>query len=216
MSPRDHDPNARAAAIFPPARRPADLRKERLSDAEVRAVLGRTAVEVAGRFGYAELTVDRIIARAGVSRPVFYRLFADRERCYLHGYEELAPVLVGRLVEACAAAASWREGVTAALELLGRFMVAEPDLAGGLIGQVGGAGAAAVAARERLTPHLTAALWRAGERPPPLSPPPRAAEFVLAAIESTAVAALGRRDPTEFTQRIPDLSALAAAIFLDG
>ena len=52
-------------------------------------------------------------------------------------------------------------------------------------------------------------------RPAGAAPPPRAAEFVLAAIESTAIGALGRHDGGEFVARIPDLAALAGAIFLD-
>lgn len=215
MDPRDHEPNPRPAAIFPPARKLGDLRKERVADDELRTVIGRAALEVAGRLGYPELTVDRIIERAAVSRPVFYRLFADRERCYLHGYEEHAAVLVERLLETCDEADSWRRGVRAVLERLGAFMVVEPDLAGGLIGQVGAVGADAIAAHDRLVPRLAAALGRGAEEAPGASPPPRAAEFVLAAIESTAIGALGRHDGREFVARIPDLAALAAAIFLD-
>ena len=101
MDPRDHEPNPHAAAIFPPARQLADLRIERVGDDELRTVIGRAALEVAGRLGYPELTVDLIIERAGVSRPVFYRLFADRERCFLHGYEEHAEVLVESLLKTC-------------------------------------------------------------------------------------------------------------------
>jgi AcrR family transcriptional regulator len=215
MDPRDQEPNPHAAAIFPPARKLADLRIERVGDDELRTVIGRAALEVGGRLGYPEVTVDPIIERAGISRPVFYRLFADRERCYLHGYEEHAEVLVESLLGTCGSAPSWREDLLVVLERLGSFMVAEPDLAGGLIGQARAVGAAAMAAHDRLTPPLIIALERGTEDAPGVSPPPRAAEFVLAAIESTAVGALGRRDPGEFVERIPDLAALAASILLD-
>jgi AcrR family transcriptional regulator len=213
MEPRDHEPTPRAAAIFPPARKLDDLRKERIGDGELRVVLGRAALEVAGRLGYAQLTVDRIIERGGVSRPVFYRLFADRERCYLHGYEALAAVLVERLLETCGGADSWEDGLRATLERLAAFMAAEPDLAGGLIGQVRAVGPDAAGAHDRLTGALVEALERAGEEAPDVRPPARAGEFVLAAIESTAVAALGRHDPAEFAERVPDLVTLATAIF---
>jgi AcrR family transcriptional regulator len=214
MEPRDHEPTPHDAAIFPPPRRLADLRKERVGDDELRTVIGRAALEVAGHLGYAELTVDRIIERAGVSRPVFYRLFTDRERCYLHGYEALAGVLVESLLETCDGADSWQAGLRAALERLGAFMVAEPDLAGGLVGQVRAVGADASATHDELMSRLVAALERAGPEAPDVVPPARAGEFVLAAIESTAVSALGRGDPAEFTERVPDLESLAAAIFL--
>jgi AcrR family transcriptional regulator len=215
MDSSHHEPNRRFAPLFPRARKLQDLRKERVDDRQLRSVVGRAAVEVAGELGYMELTVDLIIERAGISRPVFYRLFADRERCYLHGYEELAEALVERLLETCVGEGSWAAGLRSVLNRVGEFMVAEPALAGGLIGQFGAAGADALAIHERLARRLASALARADEEAPGAAPPASAPDFVVAAIESTAIGALGRHKPAEFTERVPDLVALARTIFFN-
>jgi len=191
-----------------------DLRRERPGDTEIRSILGRAAIEVAGRDGYPGVTVDGIVERSGVSRPVFYRLFTDREDCYLHGYSELAPVLVETLLEMCAEAASWRDGVLAALQRFDSFIHAELDLACGLIAEVRGAGPPTLAIRGRLAAELAAGLEHAAREAPDVSPPPSAAEFVLAAIESTAIGALARRDPGEFTANIDGLAFLAYVTLL--
>lgn len=39
--------------------------------------------DVAGREGYAGMSIAQVIARAGVSRPTFYEYFADKEDCFL-------------------------------------------------------------------------------------------------------------------------------------
>jgi AcrR family transcriptional regulator len=215
MDPRDHEPNPHAAGLFPPARKLGDLRRERIGDDELRDILGRAALEVAGREGYGELTVDAVIDHVGVSRPVFYRLFEDRGDCYLHGYAKFAEALVSGLLANCAEAPSWRDGFRAVLERFDSFMVTEPDLAGGLIGQILAAGPEAMAIHDRLSSLLLAALERAGEEAPDVTAPPSAADFILATIEATAVGALGRREPEEFTAQIPALAWLAGAIFFD-
>ncbi|HTT94653.1 MAG TPA: helix-turn-helix domain-containing protein [Solirubrobacterales bacterium] len=215
MDHRDHETNPCDARLFPPARKLSDLRKERIGDEELRTILGRAALEVAGRHGYEELTVDAMIERVGISRPVFYRLFEDRRSCYLHGYTEFAEALVERLLGTCAEARTWRAGLRAVLERFGGFIDAEPDLAGGLVAQILAAGPDAIAVHDRLTGRLVAALARADEEAPEVAVPPHAADFLLAAIESTAVGALGRREPDEFRDQIPALTWLADAIFFD-
>jgi AcrR family transcriptional regulator len=200
--------------LFPPPPEVGDLRKRRLGDAELRAVLGRAAVEAAGEVGYDELSVRRVLERAGVSRAVFYRLFEDREQCYFSGYAELIDVLAVRLLDTCREAASWDEALTAVLGQLADLMAGEPDLADGLIAQVRVAGGEAMVAHDRTAASLIAALDRAREQAPEVAPPASAAGFVFAAIETAAVHAMVRREPDDFAARTPDLTHLAAAIFL--
>jgi AcrR family transcriptional regulator len=212
--PRDHQPDPPACPVFPPARRLVDLRRERHGDEELRSVLGRAALEVAGKHGYAGLTVDGILELSGASRPVFYRLFGDREECYQHGYLELAQILVENLLQECTGSSSWRDGVSAALRRFDAFIHAEPDLAAGLIGQVRAAAGEAIVEHDRLAAKLAAGLDHAAREAPEVSPPPRASEFILAAIESTAISALARREPAEFTASIDDLTFITNTTLL--
>jgi AcrR family transcriptional regulator len=86
------------------------------------------AEEVAIR-GVSSVTVARVIARAGVSRRLFYELFADIDDCLLASVDwavELARVPV---VEAYTAEKGWREGIRGGLAALLRFFDEQPLLA---------------------------------------------------------------------------------------
>jgi AcrR family transcriptional regulator/DNA-binding MarR family transcriptional regulator len=86
------------------------------------------AEEVAMR-GASSVTVARVIARAGVSRRLFYELFADIEDCFLATFDwgvEQARLLA---VDACTAEKGWREGIRAGLGALLRFFDERPLIA---------------------------------------------------------------------------------------
>ena len=76
----------------------ATERRERLIDATVAETV---------EFGYAVLTVDRIIRRAGTSRASFYSQFAGKQAAVEAAYECLAERFLSRLLEVCGAQPSW-------------------------------------------------------------------------------------------------------------
>jgi AcrR family transcriptional regulator len=211
---RDHEPGQRPDRLFSPPVRLGDLRRRRASEEELRAALGRAAVEAAAEGGYFELTVDRIIERAGISRTLFYRVYRDREDCYASGYEELARILAAHLLGSCREAGGWRPGLLRALEELADFMVVRPLLANGLIAQVRSAGEAVIGVHDELAASFVAALDRARAEAPGISPPQSAGSFLFAAIESAAAHALARGAPEEFAARLPDLAYLATVTYL--
>ncbi len=86
------------------------------------------AEEVAIR-GASSLTVARVIARARVSRRLFYEQFADIEDCFLASFDWGVLRARGAVVEATDMGASWREQVRAGLAALLRFFDEEPQLA---------------------------------------------------------------------------------------
>lgn len=209
------EPQPRREPVLPVARRLGDLRTERIPRAELRAELGRTALEVAGEFGYDDLTVDRILARGGASRTLFYRVFADVEACYLAGYEEVAERLVDGLLDRCREAPDWAAGVRAALGALAEGIVASPAMANGVIVQIRSAGRAALDLHDAALARLAAAVDQGRDViPAGLTPPPSAAPFVLGSIEAAAAQALSHRDPGKFADRVPDLAFLAVATYL--
>ncbi len=77
-------------------------------------ILGAMAEEVAMR-GASSVTVARVIARAGVSRRLFYELFADIEDCFLATFDWGSSRRGGVAVEAYTAEKGWREGIRAGL-----------------------------------------------------------------------------------------------------
>lgn len=81
---------------------------------------------MAAREGYARLTVERIIATAGVSRATFYQYFANVDECFRGAYRHHAEVLIAD-VTAAAGVAEQRE--LAVLEALVATAAARPDAA---------------------------------------------------------------------------------------
>jgi len=59
--------------------------------------LVRAMTAVAGREGYAEMTIAKVIAEAGVSRPTFYDYFSDKQDCFAACQRETGELLLKRL-----------------------------------------------------------------------------------------------------------------------
>jgi AcrR family transcriptional regulator/DNA-binding MarR family transcriptional regulator len=117
------------------------------------------AEEVAMR-GASSVTVARVIARAGVSRRLFYELFADVEDCFLATFDwsiEQARVL---MVEAYTAEQGWREGIGAGLAALLRFFDGQPLLAQLCVVHAAGGGPRVLEHRSRVIAELCAVVDR--------------------------------------------------------
>ena len=86
------------------------------------------AEEVAIR-GASSLTVARVIARARVSRRLFYEQFADIEDCFLASFDWGTGRARAAVVERVDAGQSWREQIRGGLAALLRFFDEQPLLA---------------------------------------------------------------------------------------
>lgn len=116
-----------------------DLSAEDVADDQRRRLFAGMAGALA-EHGYARLTVDDVLGRAGVSRRTFYEQFEDKDDCLYAAYDDAER----RLWEAAAAAAAdvpaladaaepssdpWPRKVHAALAAVLEFLAAEPDTA---------------------------------------------------------------------------------------
>jgi AcrR family transcriptional regulator len=90
-------------------------------------ILEATAALVAER-GVAALTLGDAIARAGVTRRVFYEHFDDREACLLAAFDLGVERAAERIGPAYAAQSRWRDAIRAGLAELLRFIDDEPAL----------------------------------------------------------------------------------------
>jgi AcrR family transcriptional regulator len=168
----------------------------------------------AGRVGYRRLTVELVLERADVGRTFFYRHFANKDDCYARAHAAELDLLAARLLAGCAAGADWQDGLASALAELGDYVVADPELANGVLAQVRLAGEPALARRDAVKDRLVAALDTArAAAGTEHDPPPLAGEFVYAAIEEAAVDVLSRRAAPEFRAAIPDLMFVAVAVY---
>src|SRR4029077_9065904 len=87
-------------------------------------------IEVVVGEGYAETTVTRVVAAAGVSRRTFYNYYRDKEEAFVEVYESVTDFLLGAMREGGEeAAAGWPAWVRGALDSLLECYGANPDLA---------------------------------------------------------------------------------------
>lgn len=148
------------------------------------------AEEVAMR-GVSSVTVARVIARAGVSRRLFYELFADIEDCLLATFDwgvEQARLLA---VDAYVAEKGWRDGLRAGLGALLRFFDERPLIAQLCIVHAAGGGPRVLERRSQTIAELCEVVDRGGATGgatysspthPGRIPPPVVAEGVVGAV----------------------------------
>jgi AcrR family transcriptional regulator/DNA-binding MarR family transcriptional regulator len=145
-------------------------------------ILRAMAEEVAIR-GASSVTVARVIARAGVSRRLFYELFADIEDCFLATFDWAIDQARSLAVEAYTAEQSWREGIRAGLAALLRFFDEQPLLAQLCIVHAAGGGPRVLEHRSRVVMELCGVVERGGaQNSGKLVPSPVVAEGVVGAV----------------------------------
>jgi AcrR family transcriptional regulator len=99
-----------------------------VEDVQRTEILEATAAIVAEQ-GASALTLAGTIARAGVTRRIFYERFEDRDACLLAAFDLGVARVAERVAPAYAAQSRWRDGIRAALAELLRFLDDEPALA---------------------------------------------------------------------------------------
>jgi AcrR family transcriptional regulator len=134
---------------------PSEARRE-----DQRERLLRAATEVFARSGFANASVDEIVAGARVSRTSFYEFFPNKESCLLAVFELGMQRLFGALAHALTKELTPREQVREAVRTLAGTLAADPPMARVLLIEAVGATPATEAARAEARQALAAA----GER----------------------------------------------------
>lgn len=164
-----------------PAKGPpvADPARERIAAA---------MVELVGRYGYAETTIEAVCERARARRSHFDRCFAGKEDCFLALHDEVASEFCDRLVAAFAVPSSWHDRVWATGWAAMRFFQEDPVRARFLVVEINGTGNGAQARRDRILQRLADFLDRGREElEKPGSVSRCTAEIVAGAIYGTVL-----------------------------
>jgi AcrR family transcriptional regulator len=103
--------------------------------------------EAVSTTGYAALTVEDIVGRAGVSRRTFYAQFANKEEAFLASYDGVVMQLVANIQQAFESMTDFVDGVAGSLEAFLVFVGNEAAFAHMCIVDVLGAGPAGIARR---------------------------------------------------------------------
>jgi AcrR family transcriptional regulator len=107
------------------------------------AAVARAAAEL----GYAEMSVEAIIARAGVSRRTFYENFKNKEDAFLAAYDAVVRQQASRIRRAYLGETTVRERLRAGIKAYMQFIASEPEMARMCIVEVLAAGPRATAKR---------------------------------------------------------------------
>lgn len=195
---------------------PVDAQGVEWRPAAIEEAIQRAALRVCGEVGYAQLNVQAILARSGVSRSSFFRHYHGKGDCFSAAYTSAAERLADRLLARARRWPEWPNGLRAGLIELLLFCEAEPGAAYSLLSEFQAAGAGAVAAHERLKQRLADALdsGRALTSPHQSAPPPGTANLIVGGVAETLQQALRREESGELWGLLPGLMHLAAVHYL--
>jgi AcrR family transcriptional regulator len=202
---------SRAEGRFPAGVRtlPSDLvraiQRERLLAAMI-----RTVTEI----GYKSLTVQNVLARAGISRPTFYEQFEDKEACFLAAFEASAAQMRKRVEAAVAATeGGWRDQLRSGIGALLRFIADEPEAARAVIVEARASSPAGLRRRDELLDHFAScidALVREDLDEPPSA---IAAAGVVGGVESVLYARLQKGEIDDLDALLPSLMYFAVLAY---
>jgi AcrR family transcriptional regulator len=177
-----------------------------------------TMLAVVGEQGYERASVEAVLDRAGLPRPVFEEEFGSKEECFARAYEGAAAALEAQVREAAAAESAWEAQLRAGLGRLLELLDQDQPLGRALLVEVHQAGGRALA-RRRLAMRRAAAFLARGGSEGQGEPPALAPETTAAGIHSVIHARLasGRgglrelRGELMYVAVLPYLGGAAAA-----
>ena len=158
--------------------------------------------------GYGEMSVEDIIAAAGVSRRTFYEHFKNKEHAFLAAYDAVVVQLFGRVNGAIEAAETLPDKIRAGLGAFLGFLASEPAFARMCIVDVLAAGSEAVARRDGAMRGFSALILQnvkeeiGDDAPPALDV---ISETVVGGIYEVVYARVLRREFDELPRLLPDL-----------
>jgi AcrR family transcriptional regulator len=201
----------RADGRFPAGVRtlPADLvraiQRERLLAAMI-----KTVTEI----GYSSLTVQNVLARAGISRPTFYEQFGDKEDCFLAAFDSCASRMRERVEAAVAEAGpGWRVQLRSGIAELLRFIVEEPEEARTVIVEARASSPVGLRRRDELLDHFAGCIDALVREDLDEAPSAIAAAGVVGGIESVLYARLQKGETADLDALLPSLMYFAVLAY---
>jgi AcrR family transcriptional regulator len=203
----------RADGRFPAGVRtlPSDLVKAVQRERLLAAMIG-TVTET----GYNTLTVQNVLARAGISRPTFYEQFDDKEDCFLAAFDASAARMRERIAAAVEdAGPSWRDQLRSGIAELLRFIVDEPEEARTVIVEARASSPAGLRRRDELLDHFAACIDALVREDLDEAPSAIAAAGIVGGIESVLYARLQKGETEDLDALLPSLMYFAVLAYAD-
>ena len=167
-------------------------------------------LEAVGASGYDAASVRTVLTLTGLYRQAFYDNFPDKDACYLEAFDAGVARLEAVAIAAAASEETWQGRLRAGLGAVLEALDAEPDIGRALIVEVHVAGAEALARRakamKRITDFIDSARAASGDAE---SPPPIAAEGIVAGIHAVVHARLATGESQGFRELLPEFMYFA-------
>jgi AcrR family transcriptional regulator len=201
---RETKTRQRSAHQLPPGRH--GLSRQYVEDNQRQRILDAVAA-VVSLVGYQAMSVEAVVATAGVSRRTFYDYFTSKDDAFLTAYETIGGQLIQYVSAAYAASATFEEGVVGCLRAFLEFVASEPEYAEMCIVEGMAAGPAALERRNAVLTALVQ-LVRAGADtlPERLHPPELTAETIIGGIYEIVYSRVLEGKTAKLPELLPDLA----------
>jgi AcrR family transcriptional regulator len=182
----------------------------RLVSSPKRQMILEGMLEVVGTNGYEAASVRMVLDRTGIYRQAFYDNFADKDVCYLEAFDFGVAQLEALVIAAATGEEGWRGQLRAGLLALLEALDADPDLGRALFVEVHAAGAEGLQRRSKAMKRVTDFIDSArhasegGESPPPI-----AAEGIVAGMHAVLHARLAAGEEGGFRELLPEFMYFA-------
>jgi AcrR family transcriptional regulator len=163
-------------------------------------------IEAVRRRGYEGVTVAEVVALAGVSKSAFYKLFSDKEACFLTTYELLVEQGAEQIETAYRSGEGLREGMTAAFEQFVETTSEHTAAARLVFVDSLSIGAAAIPAQERTAARYESMITRSfAAAPLPGEVSPAVIRAVFGGLRDFAFHCLRDHEPERLGEHVPEL-----------
>jgi AcrR family transcriptional regulator len=167
-------------------------------------------LEAVGSVGYDATSVRTVLDQTGLYRQAFYDNFPDKDSCYLEALDAGIARLEALAVAAAASEDTWQGKLRAGLGAILDALDSNPDVGRALIVEVHAAGEEALEKRaeamKRATDFIDSAREAVDETE---SPPPIAAEGIVAGIHAVVHARLATGESEGFRGLLPEFMYFA-------
>jgi AcrR family transcriptional regulator len=183
----------------------------RLVDSPKRQRILEGMLDVVGEHGYEAASVRMVLDSTGFYRQAFYDNFVDKDACYLEALDFGIAQMEAVAKAGAASADSWRGKLRAGLSALLSALETDPGLGRALVVEVHAAGPEALQRRSEAMKRVTDFIDSARhESEVSESPPPIAAEGVVAGMHAVVHAKLAAGEESGFIGLLPDFMYFAA------
>jgi len=156
--------------------------------------------------GFAQMSVEDVIHRAGISRRTFYEQFANKEDAFLAAFDEVAGLLIQDVRSAYASGRSFPARVIAGYRVFLDILAASPEFGHMCIVEVLAAGPVAIAKRTAVMEefaHLIGEDAKRSRRGPPV--PQLTADTVVGGVYETVFRKIAAHESHDLPSLLPDV-----------